>query len=247
MIERERLDQRPSRGASASPHHTVSKWRRASEPASQGAGLTARSSLGLLTRKGGGGDQLALAGDARAVRGVDGPWAGSVALDSRLTGGRWAEAFLAATGPRGARRSPLELLVDGMGGAPFVSNSFSNITLNRGGTNSPTRPAVVARRTARPRATRAVGTSGPVRPGAKRCIARIPARPVSDVAAWRAPAYRSEAVRVGGLGSRLRGQSVSPPRYGETGRAAGVECLGPYGVVLHAHHLNFSAIPFSLG
>ena len=45
----------------------------------------------------------------------------------------------------------------------------------------------------------------------------------------------------------LGGQPVSPPRYGETGRAAGVECLGPYGVVLHAHHLNFSAIPFSLG
>ena len=44
---------------------------------------------------------------------------------------------------------------------------------------------------------------------------RIPARPVSDVAAWRdVPGYRSEAaaVRVGGLGPRLRGQSVSPPR-----------------------------------
>ena len=42
-----------------------------------------------------------------------------------------------------------------------------------------------------------------------------PARPVSDVAAWRAPAYRSEAaaVRVGGLGSRLPGavrESTTP-------------------------------------
>ena len=36
-------------------------------------------------------------------------------------------------------------------------------------------------------------------------------------------------------GSR-QGADVSPPRYDETGRAAGVECLGPYGVVLHAHH-----------
>ena len=136
---------------------------------------------------------------ARNGRGSGASWraAGRPRRSARLTRGsrrtgRGLVVVARLTGGRSAGRQPARsrrVLVDGMGAR-----------LER----APATPAVEARRTARPRRPALPAGTGPAsrrgrsptsRRGACLCIDRT----------------TPPAVRVGGLGSRLRGRSVSPP------------------------------------